>query len=227
MKTDRVEREIRILAPIERVWAVLTESDPVGTWFGNGNSAETGLRPAGVMVLDQGGCGTYPTRIVQVDPPRLFSYRWTAAFPGVPAAEENSTLVEFTLESVGGATLLRVAESGFDELAIPTEREQSAGFKSHADGRTVVLETLGECDVGRDVSPPTPADVTVVDDLFRALAGPTRRDLLDRLSVHGRSAATLLADEMPISCQAVVQHLTRARRGRTRVRSTGGSRTPF
>jgi DNA-binding transcriptional ArsR family regulator len=47
----------------------------------------------------------------------------------------------------------------------------------------------------------------VVEDVLVALADPTRRDLLDRLSVHGSATATMLADELPISRQAVVQHL--------------------
>ena len=31
---DRIEREVHIAAPIERVWAVLTEPALVGIWFG-------------------------------------------------------------------------------------------------------------------------------------------------------------------------------------------------
>ena len=39
-----------------------------------------------------------------------------------------------------------------------------------------------------------------------ALADPTRRDLLERLA-QGEASATVLARELPISRQAVVQHL--------------------
>ena len=46
-----------------------------------------------------------------------------------------------------------------------------------------------------------------IDELFAALAEPTRRHLLDRLSAHGTATATLLAGESPVSRQAVVQHL--------------------
>lgn len=48
---------------------------------------------------------------------------------------------------------------------------------------------------------------TAIEDVLAALADPTRRRLLDRLSVHGRTTATALADELPISRQAVMQHL--------------------
>jgi DNA-binding transcriptional ArsR family regulator len=49
--------------------------------------------------------------------------------------------------------------------------------------------------------------VTAVEEVLGALADPTRRDLLERLSVHGYATATTLAAELPISRQAVVQHL--------------------
>jgi DNA-binding transcriptional ArsR family regulator len=49
--------------------------------------------------------------------------------------------------------------------------------------------------------------VTAVEDVLSALADPTRRELLERLSVHGFATATTLAEELPITRQAVVQHL--------------------
>ncbi|MEB3371755.1 ArsR/SmtB family transcription factor [Saccharopolyspora mangrovi] len=57
------------------------------------------------------------------------------------------------------------------------------------------------------VDSPRP-DADVVDAVLNALAEPTRRQLLDRLSAHGQATATTLADELPISRQAVVKHLT-------------------
>lgn len=64
-----------------------------------------------------------------------------------------------------------------------------------------------------------------VQDVVVAMADPTRRRLLERLSAHGQATATTLARELPISRQAVVQHLavldevglvTGYRRGRER-----------
>ena len=49
--------------------------------------------------------------------------------------------------------------------------------------------------------------MTVVEDVLTALADGTRRELLERISVHGQTTATALAGELPISRQAVVQHL--------------------
>ena len=43
MLTDRIEREIRIDAPIDLVWSVLTEPDQITQWFRD--SADLDLRP--------------------------------------------------------------------------------------------------------------------------------------------------------------------------------------
>ncbi|MFD4766390.1 ArsR/SmtB family transcription factor [Streptomyces niveus] len=48
----------------------------------------------------------------------------------------------------------------------------------------------------------------VVDGVFVALADPTRRKLLDLLAARGEVTATTLADDLPVSRQAVVKHLT-------------------
>ncbi len=49
--------------------------------------------------------------------------------------------------------------------------------------------------------------MTTVEDVFGALADPTRRALLESISRRGTATATMLADELPISRQGVVQHL--------------------
>src|SRR5450631_1822022 len=119
MSDDRIEREIQIAAPIERVWAVLTEPEHVGTWFGVGVPTEIDLRPGGIMVLDHGVYGRYLTRFVTVSRPHLLSYRWAAAHPDVVADDSNSTLVEFTLTPTTPGTALPVVESGFATLTVP------------------------------------------------------------------------------------------------------------
>lgn len=45
------------------------------------------------------------------------------------------------------------------------------------------------------------------DELFAALAEPNRRLLLERLGARGEATATTLAVELPVTRQAVVQHL--------------------
>lgn len=144
MSTDQIEREIAIAAPIERAWDALTQPESVSAWFCGGAPVTIDLREGGVMFLDQGEHGAFHTVIVSVDPPHTFSFRWASAYPGVLATEENSTLVEFTLRSTPEGSVLRVVESGFDELDIPADRVASAGFESHSGGWTHVIGKFGE-----------------------------------------------------------------------------------
>ncbi|MDX6315579.1 MAG: hypothetical protein QOF84_2361 [Streptomyces sp.] len=47
-----------------------------------------------------------------------------------------------------------------------------------------------------------------VDEVLAALADPMRRRVLDGLAARGEATATGLAEELPVSRQAVVQHLS-------------------
>jgi DNA-binding transcriptional ArsR family regulator len=49
--------------------------------------------------------------------------------------------------------------------------------------------------------------VKAVDSVLVALADPTRRQLLDLLAEWGEATATTLAEQLPVSRQAVVKHL--------------------
>ena len=53
----------------------------------------------------------------------------------------------------------------------------------------------------------TTALLNHADELFAALAEPNRRLLLERLGTHGVATATTLAAELPVTRQAVTQHL--------------------
>jgi DNA-binding transcriptional ArsR family regulator len=46
------------------------------------------------------------------------------------------------------------------------------------------------------------------DGVFAALADPTRRRLLDQLAAEGPLTATALAEDYPMSRQAVAKHIT-------------------
>jgi DNA-binding transcriptional ArsR family regulator len=46
-----------------------------------------------------------------------------------------------------------------------------------------------------------------VDEVLAALADPTRRRILDALARSGEATATRIADDMPVTRQAVVKHL--------------------
>ena len=122
-RADRIEREILIDAPIERVWQLVSEP---GWWIGDGDrSAQVITREGDLVVVDDPRYGRYPILPVSTDAPRHASYR-SSAFPGQAPGEGGSTLVEFFLTEQGGGTLLRVVESGFASLAMPADRRAAA-----------------------------------------------------------------------------------------------------
>jgi len=119
MAQDRIEREILIEAPRERVWAVLTNPEHVAKWFGD--AAEIDLQPGGKAAV-----------VERVEPPEFFSYRWARKTGTAPAAGE-ATLVEFNLSAHENGTLLRVVETGFASLNV-TEEEQAKASEENTEG---------------------------------------------------------------------------------------------
>jgi len=113
--TDRIEREIIIDAPRDRVWAALTEPGHLCRWFGD--SAEVDLTPGGKAAFGWSEYqATHHAVIELVEPPGFLSYRW-ARPAGAAVNPGNSTVVAFTLtEAESGGTRLTVAETGFTSL---------------------------------------------------------------------------------------------------------------
>jgi uncharacterized protein YndB with AHSA1/START domain len=143
MVPDRVEREILIDAPVEVVWAVITDPAHVSGWFGE--TAEIDLRPGGRIThawKEEGGLTEERGIVEQVEPPHYFSYRWIRGAEA-EAHEDNSTLVEFTLTVDGEGTRLRVVETGFSKLDWP-EDERREDAESHREGWEHELGELRE-----------------------------------------------------------------------------------
>ena len=138
MNTDRIEKQILLRAPRERVWRAIADSAQFGTWFG---VEFDGPFVAGALVtgrvvktrLDDEiarhqepyvgmACDVW---VETIEPLRRFSFRW---YPGAPEPGEElggpKTKVEFVLEEAAGGTLLTITESGFDR--IPLERRAKA-----------------------------------------------------------------------------------------------------
>ncbi len=131
MVPDRIEREVLIAAPIERVWAVITQPEHVGAWFGDAG-AEVDLRPGGVILIHWKDYGTGYGVVERVEPPRVFA--WRGALLGhTEVRADNSTVVEFTLTPEGKGTRLRVVESGFATLDLP-EEERAGQAEGNVEG---------------------------------------------------------------------------------------------
>jgi uncharacterized protein YndB with AHSA1/START domain len=141
--TDRIEKNIELRAPVERVWRALTDAAEFGQWFG--------VNLEGAFVPGQAIRGkiTYPglehvileARVVKMVPQRLFSFTWNpyAMDPAVDYSKEPSTLVEFRLEPAGEGTRLEVVESGFD--ALPEHRRAEA-FRMNDGGWAQQMENI-------------------------------------------------------------------------------------
>lgn len=133
MNTGRIEKQILLRAPIQRVWKALADSSEFGTWFGmrfNGPFAP-GAKMRGVIVPTAADPKVadaqkpyegipFEITIEKMDPERLFSYRWHPGVvdPNVDYSVEPTTLVEFRLEEVKDGVLLTVTESGFDKIPL-------------------------------------------------------------------------------------------------------------
>lgn len=141
--TDRIEKQILLRAPQARVWRALTDAGEFGEWFR--------VKLAGPFVPGQRTTGhiTYPgyehlrmdVLVERMDPETLFAYRWhpAAVDPQVDYSREPSTLVEFRLETVAEGTLLRLVESGFDQL--PADRRESA-FRMNEGGWAIQMDNI-------------------------------------------------------------------------------------
>jgi len=137
--TDRIEKKVLLRAPHARVWKAITDSSQFGAWFGVKFDAPfvAGKVMIGSMMgttvdaeiaarqLQHKG-RPFEFVIDRIEPMRLFSFRWHpfAIEPNVDYSNEPRTLVAFELEEVAGGTMLKVTESGFDQ--IPLERRAKA-----------------------------------------------------------------------------------------------------
>jgi uncharacterized protein YndB with AHSA1/START domain len=144
MVPEQIERETLIAAPVERVWALLTEAEHLGRWFGD-TGAEIDLRPGGAFSLSWEQHGTVRGRVVDVEPNQRFSYRWITVGDREHAdpVEGNSTLVEFTLRAEGDGTRLRVVESGFASLDAEAA-QQSQRYEDNRRGWGIKVGDLAE-----------------------------------------------------------------------------------
>ena len=141
MVQDRIEREVVVAAPPERVWEIITRAEHVGVWFGD--SAEVDLRPGGTIVFRWEKYGTQYAIIEKIDEPRSFSYRWKPGVTDEKPGDDDSTLVEFTLTPHEGQTRLRVVETGFGRLPL-NERKRVDQLEKNTEGWAIQLRDLQE-----------------------------------------------------------------------------------
>jgi uncharacterized protein YndB with AHSA1/START domain len=134
-----VRRTIRIAAPLEKVWAAVTEPEHISRWFGRTVLDGTGPGATGTMTFE--GYGAVPIRVEAIDAPRAVTYRWgnddARGKLEETVDEGTSTVFTFTLEPVTDGTQLTVVETGFDRTSDP-----AANMAAHQEGWVSELDKL-------------------------------------------------------------------------------------
>lgn len=156
MSTDRIEKQILLHAPRERIWRALSDSREFEKWFGirfdapfvpgahmRGTIVGTTVDAQVAEAQRQHAAVPFEITIEEIEPERLFSFRWhpAAVDPGVDYSAEPATLIVFTLEDAPDGILLTVTESGFDQ--IPLARRAKA-FSDNQQGWAIVVDLLAK-----------------------------------------------------------------------------------
>lgn len=144
--TDVIRKTAVIAAPLERVWAAVSDAQAFGTWFGaafdgpfvvgrwvTGRISPTAV-DAEVAALQAPHAGAPLSVFVEaIESPRRLAFRWHPYPVEAGAEAPPTTLVEFVLEPVPEGVRLTITESGFD--AIPLAHRAGA-FASNDGGWT-------------------------------------------------------------------------------------------
>jgi uncharacterized protein YndB with AHSA1/START domain len=139
--TDQIVKVALLQAPRSRVWRALTDPAQFSSWFEvdlkdrfvPGARVRGPVRSRGYEHL------TMDITIDQVQPERLFSWRWQPGGDADIDPNEPTTLVVFQLEEVPEGTRLTVTESGFDR--IPAGRRGKA-YRENNEGWDGQLENI-------------------------------------------------------------------------------------
>ncbi len=231
----KIEKQVVLRAPLERVWRAISDAEEFGRWFGvrfdgpfvAGTSVTAAISPTTVdgevAERQEPHAGVRSTwQIVTVEPPRRFAYRWHpfAVDPGVDYDQEPTTLVEFTLSE-------QARRRAADHHRVRFRGDPAGAPRSGVRGQR---RGLGDPDhAGAQVHrgrPGMSARVAVDAPLFDALGDPNRLRIIVRLCDRGPSSTSQVTSVIPVTRQAASKHLqllesvglvTSSRRGRERV----------
>jgi uncharacterized protein YndB with AHSA1/START domain len=156
LSTDRIEKNVLLRAPRDRVWNAISDATQFGAWFGveldgpflagsrvAGRIVPTRVDPEVAAMQEPYTGMAFECTVERIEPMNLFSFRWHpfAVEPGVDYSGEPTTLVTFELEDAAGGTRLKITESGFDR--IPLERRAKA-FAANDGGWTKQAELIAK-----------------------------------------------------------------------------------
>lgn len=107
-----ITKHVDLAAPIERVWAAISQPEHLAKWFPE--AIESGpLAPGSRGWLEWKQYGRFAFEVEAMEPPRRLVWRWTHEADR-EVDDAPTTRCEFTLEArSGGGTRLTVHETGF------------------------------------------------------------------------------------------------------------------
>lgn len=142
MELGSIEREVYVDASPEVVFEVVSRPEHVAQWWPDQARYDVTPGATGEIVFGdpEAGGAVVCLSVVEVEPPRTFTFRWT--HPADDAAREgNSLLVTFELSAQGEGTMLRMTETGFREMGWETAVLEEQ-YREHATGWDFFLPRL-------------------------------------------------------------------------------------
>ena len=142
MEQGTIERDIDVEASPEVVFRVISQPEHMREWWPDDARFEPIAGAPGEVIwrnADTGETTTVAITLVEVDPPRRFSFRWCFTEPDRSGA---SLLVTFDLVPTAQGTRIRMTETGFREMGweIAVLEEQ---YSEHASAWDHFIPALG------------------------------------------------------------------------------------
>lgn len=137
---DRIEQEITISAPLDRVWRLVSEP---GWWVPSTLTGPVDHTPGHQVIRESEQWGRFPVEVVRVDPKSYAAFRWASQSPGGELTPGHTTLVEFHVAQAADAVRVTVVESGFAVLDVPESVREQA-WKDNTGGWESELASLRE-----------------------------------------------------------------------------------
>ena len=142
MEYGTIERDIHVDASPEVVFEVVSLPEHIREWWPDDARYDSVAGGSGELVwrdAETGDTTSVALVVVEVDPPKRFSFRW--CFPDQDWIG-NSMLVTFDLTPSGGGTHIRMTETGFREMGweIAVLEEQ---YRDHEEGWNHYIPLLG------------------------------------------------------------------------------------
>ncbi|MCF0091987.1 SRPBCC domain-containing protein [Micromonospora sp. MH99] len=142
MEYGVIERDIDVDASPEVVFEVISQSEHVREWWPDDARFEPVAGAPGELVWRDAQTGettTVDLAVVDVDPPKRFSFRWCFAEPG---RDGQSLLVTFDLVPIATGTRVRMTETGFREMGWEIALLEKQ-YQDHVSGWNHYIPALG------------------------------------------------------------------------------------